>query len=108
MVWMFRRARSAEYLLETEARPFTTPTPTRQMSTFLSAWEGEDNQMPIRSRRISLSESRGVHRNGSDTVRSVQSVKSVTIAPKVTEFHYTGKIKLTKNTKDRKVLKVNL
>ncbi len=90
MNWLFRRARSAEYLLETEARPFTTATPTRQMSTFLSAWKGDELQTPIRSRRISLSESRGVHRNGSDTVRSVQSVKSVTIAPKVTEFHYTG------------------
>ena len=29
-----------------------------------------------------------------DTVRSAHSVKSVTIAPKVTEFHYSGDLKI--------------
>ncbi len=73
-----------------DAGPFAAAAPPRQTGTFLSAWEGEEDGTPVRPRRTSLSETRGVHRNGSDTVRSVQSVKSVTIAPKVTEFHYTG------------------
>jgi len=78
-----RRARSVEDLLHRVPPPMA--------GSFLSAWEREPA-----ARKVAAREGRKLPRLGADTlrsVRSVQSVKSVTIAPKVTEFHYTGRYK---------------
>ena len=91
-----RRSRSAEYLLETDLKPIER---SHVSTTYLSAWDDRDLEVRPKS-NLEFSRNRDFetrssgYRAGSsaDTVRSAQSVKSVTIAPKVTEFHYTGEL----------------
>jgi hypothetical protein len=91
-----RRSRSAEFLLETDLKPVNR---SHVSTTYLSAWDDRDLEVRPKS-NLDFSRNRDFetrssgYRAGSsaDTVRSAQSVKSVTIAPKVTEFHYTGNL----------------
>ena len=94
-----RRSRSAEYLLESDLRP--RQDRPHVSTTYLSAWDERDLEIrPKSSLEVGRNRDYDVrspgHRSASsaDTVRSSHSVKSVTIAPKVTEFHYAGELSL--------------